>query len=82
MKEEVIILEDVEKTEIWYLWQIEDKVANRWSHVFCSPSLEMIRRQYNEILEKNKSKKSEVVAHLIGCLDKYELVRLEEVIGG
>ena len=37
MEEITIKLEPVERTEAWLLWEIEDRVAQRVSPVFCSP---------------------------------------------
>jgi len=80
MNETLITLEEVRKTDNWVLWQIEDLVAERWSQVFCAPSVESARRQYLEVLSKQNSTKDEIKTHLIAAMQGENLFQMNEVI--
>jgi len=79
-KEIFVDLSKVEKTDRWVLWQIEDRVAQRWSPVFCAPSMESARRQYLEALNKQGATKDELIAHAIYALDGENAFEIKEVI--
>jgi hypothetical protein len=77
-KEVVIELEPVTRTERWFLWQVEDRVAQRWSPVFCAPSMAVIEKQFKELKEKQKSVEGELYKRVIAVLDGEKLMEVME----
>lgn len=74
MEEITIKLEPVERTEAWLLWEIEDRVAQRVSPVFCSPSRTAAQREYQRVVEERKARPGDFAAYVVGYYNKGELL--------
>lgn len=71
-------LERPEKVDKWYLWQVADRVAGRWTPVFCAPSVESIHRQFEELKAKHSARPGDFTAEIIGAVENGDLVVLHE----
>lgn len=74
MEEITIKLEPVERTEAWLLWEIEDRVAQRVSPVFCSPSRTAAQREFQRVVEERKGRPGDFAAYVVGYYNKGELL--------
>lgn len=74
MEEMIIKLEAVERTEAWLLWEIEDRVAQRVSPVYCSPSRTAAQREFQRVKEERKARPGDFVAYVVGYYNKGELM--------
>jgi hypothetical protein len=77
-KETVLELEPVPRRDKWYLWQVEDRVAQRWSPVFCAPSRGVIEKQFKELKEKQNAAEGELWKRVIAVLDGENLMEMVE----
>lgn len=77
-REVILELEPVERKERWYLWEVEDRVAQRVTAVFCAPSMMAIEKQYAELLAKNNAKPSELVKKVIAVYDQGKFLVMED----
>lgn len=77
-REVILELEPVERKERWYLWEVEDRVAQRVTPVFCAPSMMAIEKQYAELLEKQRAKPSELVKRVIAVYDQGKFLVMED----
>lgn len=71
-----IELKPVERKDRWLLWEIEDRVAQRVSPVFCAPSELAIQRQYEDMMKKNEAKEGDFAYKIIGVYDAGVLMAL------
>lgn len=78
MEEITIKLEPVERTEDWVLWEIEDRVAERVSPVFCSPSRVAAQREFQRVVQERKALSGDFKAFVVGYYNKGELMKSGE----
>jgi len=71
-------LERPEKVDKWYLWQVADKVAGRWTPIFCAPSVASVYRQFEELKQKHNGKPGDFSAEIIASMENGDLVVLHE----
>lgn len=76
--EEFIILDKTPHLEKWVLWQIEDRIAQRRSHILCAPSLAIAMRQFNEVKDKQNARKGDLYMYVVGTYDKGKLFETGE----
>ena len=76
--EVILELEPVERKERWYLWEVEDRVAQRVTPVFCAPSMMAIEKQYADLLAKHNAKPSELVKKVIAVYDQGKFLMMED----
>lgn len=80
MNEETLIeLGETEHTEKWVLWQIEDRIAQRRSHILCAPTVAVAQRQFQEVKDKQNAKKGDLYLFVIGAYDKGKLLSIGEI---
>lgn len=77
-KNEFVVLEPVERKDRWYLWEIEDRVAQRVSPVFCAPSMEAIEREFQKVVAKMEAKQGDFIKCVIAVYDAGKLLTMEE----
>lgn len=77
--EKIVTLElkPVERKDRWLLWEIEDRVAQRVSPVFCAPSEMAIERQYQDMMKKNEAKEGDFAYRIIGVYDAGVLMAMK-----
>jgi len=73
MRETIIELKEVPRRDTWVLWEIEDRLAERVSHVFCAPSVGVAEKQFNEAKEKQGAKDGEMHMRIIAMYVAGEL---------
>lgn len=73
MNEAIIELKPVERRETWVLWEIEDRLAERVSHVFCAPSVGVAEKQFQEAKQKQGAKEGELHMRIIAMYVAGEL---------
>lgn len=69
MNEIYLELKPVEHKDTWILWEIEDRIAERISSVFCSPSIAAAEKQFNEILQKQNTTPGELVMNKLAVYE-------------
>ena len=74
----VVELSPVERKDVWYLWEIEDRVAQRMTPVFCAPSITAIERQFQEICDKQKAKPGDLAKRIIAVYNQGKFLVMEE----
>jgi len=79
MIEDILKLEPTPHSDKWILWQIEDRVAQRRSHVLCAPSIAIAQRQFTEVKEKQKCLPGDLYLNILGAYDKGELYVIGEI---
>jgi len=78
MEEVFVKLEPVERIESWLLWEIEDRVAQRVTPVFCAPSRTAAKREFEKIMEERKARPGDYHAYVVGYYSKGELMAAKE----
>jgi len=77
--EEILELPETEHTEKWVLWQIEDRVAQRRSHILCAPTVAVAQRQFEEVKQKQNAKNGDMYLYVVGAYDKGKLLQIGEI---
>lgn len=76
-----VLPDKVEHRETYFLWHLEDRVAQRYSPIYCAPSMPSALRNFEELCEKNKVRKGDLRLHFIGVYENGVLRAMDELGG-